>query len=245
MKKQTNKAVSEVASIEKTKEERIAETVERLKDKLSLPEVKLSICAGLHFMKPENEWINHDGIANEHIDIVSEYADIPLPDACVDYLELGDCCEHALQYRVDEIWTEWTRLLKVGAKVRVGTPNFHSAMTVYAMHTLFGETLPSGWIKINAIDASGKEHHRDYHIMAVEDGITPLEAARRKIYAWGSSMYESHFITYTVATLTELMTRHGFINLDFSDSPPQEFNDPHNSWWLVCHATYGGKPVRQ
>lgn len=225
--------------MEKTKEERTKETVERLKDKLALPQVKLSIGAGLHF-KDEKEYINHDGIQNGHIDIVSEFGDIPLPDACIDYLELGDSCEHLPQWRVDEVWTEWTRILKKGAKIRVGTPNFHRNMTVYTLNTIFGKTMPSGWMDISATDAEGNKYETKYHIMHLND-LTPYEYARRNIYAWGTTPYETHYLCYTMETLTELMTKHGFVDIDFSDSPPQELNDPKNSWWFSVHATYKGK----
>ena len=222
-------------SLDETKEQRIAETVERLKDKLSLPVVKLSIGCGLHWMRPLEEWINLDGLSNEHTDIVAEFGDIPLPNECVDVLELGDTIEHLVPWRRDEILKEWFRVLKVGGKVRVGTPNFHRAMTQYTLNTIFGEEMPNGWLDITCTDSQGKTHTRKYHIMGSD--VAPLEQARRCIYAWGTNAYEQHYHTYTMETLKEVLEQFGFGDIDFSDSPPQEQNNPKDSWWLVCHAT--------
>lgn len=221
---------------EEEKDRLIAENLQR---KLNLPVVKLSIGCGLHWKTPFDEWINIDGLKNDHTDLVCEFANIPLPDACVDFMELGDVCEHIPQFRIDEVWNEWTRLLKKGAKVRIGTPNFHRTMTQYTLHTIFGEELPNGWLDINCTDSNGKIHSTKYHIMGSD--VPPLEQARRNIYAWGTNFYEYHFYLYTMETLTELLTKHGFVDIDFSDSPPQELKDPKNAWWFSVYATYKGK----
>lgn len=119
-----------------TKEEQIIETVERLKDKLSLPQVKFSVGAGLHTKKPLEEWINQDACINPEIDIVCTWDFIPLPDKCVDVMECGDCIEHLEMWNRDRILREWFRLLKIGGTIRVSTPNLHRTMVAYANNTI-------------------------------------------------------------------------------------------------------------
>lgn len=209
---------------------------DNLKRKLALPVVKLSICAGQHFKQPFDEWINHDGIANDHIDIVSEFGDIPLPDACVDYLECGDCIEHIQKWRKDEVLREWFRLLKIGGTLHLGTPNLHTAMTEYTVQTIFGHKVASGWLELSAKDSQGNTYETKYHVPPPSDNA-PLEHARQRIYAWQSNAYEQHYDLYTMETLTETLEQYGLGNIDFSGSPPQELKDPKNSWWFVVTAT--------
>lgn len=223
-------------SLEKTKDERVVETTERLKEKLSLPIVKLSICAGLHWMRPFDEWINHDGLPNEHVDLVSEFGDIPLPNECVDILECGDCIEHVVKWRKDEVLKEWFRLLKVGGKIHVQTPNFHSAMIDYAVRTLFNDELPSGEIQLTASSDNGVVKTSKYRLPP-PSGMPPIVHATQRIYAWQSTAYEQHYDLYSMETLKETMEQYGFGDIDFSDSPPQEQNNPRDSWWLSLTAT--------
>jgi predicted SAM-dependent methyltransferase len=206
-----------------------------LEEKLKLPTVKVSIGCGMHWKTPFDEWINVDGIANEHTDIVCEFGSIPLPDECADYLECGDTIEHIVKWRKDEILKEWFRILKIGGTVHIGTPNFHRAMTEYTVHTIFGKSMPSGWVKLHATDSQGNQYETDYHIMAA-DTQSPLESARQKIYAWQTTPYEQHYDLYTFETLTETLQQYGFGEIDFSDSPPQELKDPRNAWWFVVTA---------
>lgn len=101
-------------------------------EKLKLPTVQLSIGAGLHWKRPLELWINQDGVDNENIDLVSTWEHIPLPDRCVDVMELGDVIEHIRMFERDKILTEWFRMLKVGGSVRISTPNLHRTMVDYA-----------------------------------------------------------------------------------------------------------------
>ncbi len=103
-----------------------------LEEKLALPVVKLSIGAGLHTKKPLDEWINMDGCVNPEIDLVCTFDKIPLPDKCVDVMELGDVIEHLVMWERDKILKEWFRLLKIGGSIRVSTPNLHRTMVDYA-----------------------------------------------------------------------------------------------------------------
>ena len=101
-------------------------------DKLKLPQVKVSLGCGLHWKQPFEEWINQDAVENEHTDIVCTWDSIPLPDRCADFIELGDTIEHLRMWKRDAILKEWFRILKVGGKVRISTPNLHRTMVAYA-----------------------------------------------------------------------------------------------------------------
>src|SRR4051812_14093391 len=172
-----------------------------LEEKLALPVVKLSIGAGLHTMKPLDEWVNQDGCANPEIDIVCTWDAIPLPDKCADHLELGDVIEHLPTYNRDRYLKEWFRLLKIGGTIRLSTPNLHRTMVDYA------------------------------------NGVMTLENAIQNIYAWMTTPYEYHYLTYTVETLTKVLSDYGFTDIDFSESPGVDnTTDKSMSWWLVCAA---------
>mgnify|MGYP001488231076 CR=1 FL=1 len=105
---------------------------EEVKRKLALPFVKMSMGAGLHTMKPLDEWINQDGCANPENDLVCTWDDIPLPDKCIDHMEMGDIIEHLVMWNRDRILKNWFRLIKIGGTIRISTPNLHRTMVDYA-----------------------------------------------------------------------------------------------------------------
>jgi len=107
-----------------------------VEEKLNNSPVQLSIGCGLHWKQPFDSWINIDGVENEHTDIVCTFYDIPLPDKCADFLELGDVIEHLEMWNRDKGLKEWFRLLKIGGKIRISTPNLHRVMVDYANNKL-------------------------------------------------------------------------------------------------------------
>lgn len=237
-----------------SKEQLTAETVERLKEKLALPVVKMSIGAGLHwkiepgvdYNTPEEEaairanrtpskvYINHDGCSHEAIDIVSEFGSIPLPDACIDYLELGDVIEHIVKWRQKEILTEWFRLVKKGGKIHISTPNMHRAMVEYAAQSIASGRLQG--TTLIQITNNGNSYHTTINPPCPQDN--PLQMAKQQIYAWQSNQYEQHYDLYTPASLKTLLEEYGFENIDFSESPGDDFNPGREmAWWIVCSAT--------
>lgn len=174
---------------------------EKLKDKLSLPVVRLSIGAGLHWKQPFDQWINHDGLPSEHCDVISEFAELPFEDKTFDEVHFGDVVEHVPSYRDSEVWPEWNRVMKIGALMTGSTPNLHRVMMDYA---------------------SGK---------------LSLELAMQNIYAWRTTPYEQHYITFTVDTLTKLLNKYGFEEVSFEGSPGvDETKDKNMAWWLVWSA---------
>lgn len=184
-----------------SKQDQIEFYKEKLKDKLALPITKLSIGSGLHWKQPFEEWINHDGLPSEHCDVISEFAELPFEDKTFDEVHFGDICEHVVCWREKEIWTEWNRVMKIGALMTGSTPNLHRVMIDYA------------------------------------EGRMTLEIALQNIYAWRTTPYEQHYITYTVATLTELLKKYGFDEISFEGSPGVDGNpDKNMAWWLVWSA---------
>jgi hypothetical protein len=113
------------------KQKLIVETKERLKVKLSLPVVKLDLCCGLHHRKPIEEFIHHDGHPNELTEVVSEFGDLPFEDETFDYCEAGDCIEHIVGWRTDEVLREWNRVMKIGSVTKFHTPNLHRCCVDY------------------------------------------------------------------------------------------------------------------
>lgn len=209
---------------------------EEIERKLSLPIVKVSIGCGLHWKTPLSDWVNIDGLENDHTDMVCEFGKIDLPDKCVDYLELGDTIEHLVKWRRDEILREWFRILKIGGTVHISTPNIHRAMVEYTLRTIFGTDLPSGVLNVTAKDSYGKEYKASF-VLPDAQGAYPLTAAKQQIYAWQTTPYEQHYDGYTVETLRKVLEDYGFGDIDFSESPGvDQSNDKNMSWWLCCTA---------
>ncbi len=209
---------------------------EEIERKLSLPVVKVSIGCGLHWKQPFEDWINIDGLENDHTDMVCEFGKIDLPDKSVDYLELGDVIEHVELYNRDRILKEWFRILKIGGRVHISTPNMHRAMVEYTLRTIFGTDIPSGLFKVVGSDSYGKTYQADF-ALPDSQGANPLVAAKQQIFAWQTTKYESHFDCYTVETLRKVLEDCGFGEIDFSESPGvDQSNDKSMSWWLCCTA---------
>lgn len=243
----------------------VEQTTDRLQAKLSLPVVRLSIGAGLHwkieagvdYNNPEEEalvraerrpsavWINHDGCAHGGIDIVCPWDAIPLPEASVDFLELGDVVEHVPKYDHERIYGHWFRFLKPGGRVHISTPNFHRACVEYALQSMWSAmnsesgSMLAGKVQV-AITRHGPNDFISYpipNIPALPENMTPLQLAMQQIYAWGSTAYEYHYYTYTVELLRAMLEKHGFAEIDFSESPGVDGNpDKSMAWWLCVTA---------
>lgn len=67
------------------------------------------------------------------------------------------------------------------------------------------------------------------HLFA--NGQMGLREAQMNLYGDGLDIFHNHFITFTKETLTEVLTKYGFGDIDFSLSP----GDPNiDYWWLIC-----------
>ncbi len=60
-----------------------------------------------------------------------------------------------------------------------------------------------------------------------------LQDAFGALYGSNENIYQHHFQTFTVETLRDKLTEHGFGEIDFSESPCSG-GDPRNGHWIVC-----------
>ena len=85
---------------------------------------------------PVEDWLHLDGEPCEHVEIVTDFATIPLPDKSVDEIFIGDVIEHVPMWRYPEVLSEWNRVLKPNAVIRGRCPNVDRAMKDYANGSL-------------------------------------------------------------------------------------------------------------
>jgi predicted SAM-dependent methyltransferase len=78
-----------------------------------------------------DEWIHLDGVAGDHIEIVCDFAEIPLPDSIADEIFSGDTIEHIVTDKIDKTLREWNRIVKTGGTFSGRCPNLHSTMVRY------------------------------------------------------------------------------------------------------------------
>lgn len=65
------------------------------------------------------------------------------------------------------------------------------------------------------------------------NGKLSLEDATNGLYGWHDSAWQQHYVTFTVSTLSEMLSKYGFGDFDFSESPAGSKEDNFNmSWWL-------------
>ena len=121
--------------------------------------------------EPLDEWVHLDIEPQEHVEIVADIGDIPLGDHSVDEIYVGDIVEHIPLWRYDEVFCEWSRILKPGGLVKGRCPNIDRAMRDYAEGN---ETFENAF---NAIYGWGNNptqvHYRGY----TEETLTKLFAA--------------------------------------------------------------------
>jgi len=99
--------------------------------------VKLDLGSGLNLYKGINndeleQWIHQDGDKAYHVEIVCDWRDIPLESGVVDEFHSSDTIEHIPPWDKDVILKEWNRIMKIGCKVHLATPNFNFSCIQYA-----------------------------------------------------------------------------------------------------------------
>jgi len=62
-------------------------------------------------------------------------------------------------------------------------------------------------------------------------GELSLDDAIGALYGSNELVYQHHFCTYTVETLSKLLWNYGFTEIDFNKSPGSE--NPNMAWWIV------------
>lgn len=95
--------------------------------------LKLDIGAGATGwqQEPLDEWVHLDFADQPHIEIVADFADIPLENGACKEIFIGDIIEHVPAWRYDEVLTEWHRILEPGGVIRGRCPNGDRAMRAY------------------------------------------------------------------------------------------------------------------
>ena len=95
--------------------------------------VKLDIGAGSHNGKtPYEEWLHVDFEPGDHVEIVADFGDVPMPDKSDGHIHIGDVIEHVKQYDYNRVLAEWNRIAKIGCIVTGATPNIDRVMRDYA-----------------------------------------------------------------------------------------------------------------
>ena len=88
------------------------------------------------------------------------------------------------------------------------------------------------WNRLLKIGGSLEGQTPNLHRIMIDytRGRLSLEDATNGLYGWHDSKWQQHYLTFTVQTLTELLTKYGFGEFDFTESPGS--SDPHTAWWL-------------
>ena len=75
-----------------------------------------------------------------------------------------------------------------------------------------------------------------YNLKAYHDGEIDLNWLLQNLYGDRAGYPHQHYTLFTKETLNELLTRHGFTQVDYSGSP----GSVDNPWWLVFETTLAG-----
>lgn len=135
-------------------------------------------------------YIGVDVVARGAADIVAPAHAIPLDDGVADEVLAIHLLEHMYPWEAEKALTEWKRLLKPGGKLMLELPNLKKCI----------ENILSGFQK---------------------DGKHPDQMGWWGLFGDGRSedSYMMHRYGYTPASLTELLQRHGFIEI--TETPTQ------------------------
>jgi predicted SAM-dependent methyltransferase len=99
--------------------------------------LKIDLGAGVKNKKtPLEEWTHLDCFEGDHIEIVCDFAEIPLEDGEADEIFSGDTIEHIRTDLTDKTLREWNRILKIGGIFSGRCPNLHSTMVRYAKNEI-------------------------------------------------------------------------------------------------------------
>jgi predicted SAM-dependent methyltransferase len=93
--------------------------------------IALDIGCGLIPKQPFDIWSHLDLNPGPHIEYVCDFGSIPLPDASVEQIWLGDVIEHVPQWRHAEVLAEWHRILIPNGRISGQTPNLHKTVSDY------------------------------------------------------------------------------------------------------------------
>lgn len=81
------------------------------------------------------KFINIDKYPFPHVHFVQSIDRLPqFDDASVDLIYASHCLEHFSYTRTDEVLSEWRRVLRRGAILRLSVPDFDKLVQIYALH---------------------------------------------------------------------------------------------------------------
>jgi len=125
--------------------------------------IRLDIGSGLNLKQPIDEWTHLDCDPGPHIELVTDFADIPLDNESVDEIWIGDVIEHIPVWRQRDVLWEWQRILKPGGILGGTTPNLHRKAMQYAR----GE-IDLGWFLQNLYGDRRGPPHQHYILFTPE-----------------------------------------------------------------------------
>ena len=125
--------------------------------------LKLDIGCGLNTKKPLEEWVHLDGDEGPHIEMVTDFGSIDLPDNSVDEIWVGDVIEHIPVWRHAEVLTEWLRILKVGGVLNGTTPNLDHNVRQYV-----SGKIDLDWLLQNLYGDRAGYPHQHYTLFTVK-----------------------------------------------------------------------------
>ena len=102
---------------------------------------KLDLGCGLNTKKPLDKWLHLDCDEGPHIELVCDFADIPLDDNAIDEIWVGDVIEHVPVWKYHIVFPEWKRILKPGGLLHGSTPSLEGTITRYAAKEIDHDTL--------------------------------------------------------------------------------------------------------
>lgn len=109
------------------------------------------------------EWINQDIVGDDkdvRAEIVCDAAALPLPADSVDFIYAGHLVEHFYPDTLPDALKEWWRVLKIGGKLVVVTPDSGAVMRDYAAGRFaIDSTWQQLYGRIYAYDRASERHH--------------------------------------------------------------------------------------
>lgn len=140
--------------------------------------MKLNLGCQVHYF---DGWTNQDIVGddpNMKVDLLCDASKLPLPDNSVDFIYAGHLVEHFYPDTLPEAIKEWHRVLKVGGKMAILTPDSGAVMRDYAAGK-FG--IESTWQqlygRIYHYDRESERHHIafDYPKLVEMVGCVPWD----------------------------------------------------------------------
>lgn len=119
---------------------------------------------------PLDEWIHLDIVPHDHVELVTNFGNIPLQSGQCSELWLGDVVEHIPVWERASILTEWNRVLALGGKVSGQTPNPDRCIRDYMAGTM------SMYDLLGALYGKGESEWEVHYLTYSKEMLTELMA---------------------------------------------------------------------